>query len=347
LEWLGKQLPDWSERCPVAVTIAAGESPSFTGLVFADGKVSSQAITLVGPLNRLLKADLGREITHIVIAHHFGCPAPRWADEGIATLSSDEVERKRTETAMEGVLAKARGLIPLDRLFSYRDYPSDVTVFCAEAYSVTRFLVESSGRDVFLEFVSQGMRDGWAKAAKQHYGYGDLVQLETAWFHSMRHAQKTKDATKYDPNLVSIDADGKTHKYYTLVAKLVRAAPNRQADLILPKLIVTDGTHVRLFQKDGTWTLDRARDQDVRTASTVLEAKVTERPSGKVRLDLFVLDNDVKRTFDDDTLMIGNSVSTIREIEVGKELRTVLTDNGKGIPRIWLEFSVNEGVPKN
>jgi hypothetical protein len=171
--------------------------------------------------------------------------------------------------------------------------------------------------------------------------------LQTAWLHSVKDAQKTNDVAKYDPNLVSIDADGKTYKYYTLVAKLVRVGSNRGADLIIPELVLTDGTHVRLFQKDGTWTLDRARDQDVRTASTVLEVKLTERPSGKVRLDLFVQDNDIKKGFDDDTLVVGNNVSAIQEIKTGKELRIDLADNDKGLPRIWVDLSLNQGVPKN
>jgi RNA polymerase sigma factor (sigma-70 family) len=95
LEWLGQVIPPWSQPCPIQVQLAAGGSNSATSFEFADGKVTRQHMSLQGPLDRILKADLPHEITHVILAHHFGSPLPRWADEGAAILSADEVERDR------------------------------------------------------------------------------------------------------------------------------------------------------------------------------------------------------------------------------------------------------------
>ena len=47
---------------------------------------------ITGPKERLLNSVLPHEITHTVFAHYFKQPVPRWADEGGAVLSEDEIE---------------------------------------------------------------------------------------------------------------------------------------------------------------------------------------------------------------------------------------------------------------
>src|SRR5581483_441762 len=82
LEWLGRELPGWADRCPIRVRLTAGGSGGSTSFAFDQGKVLQQSMNLEGPLERLLEVDLPHEMTHVILAHHFGTPIPRWADEG-------------------------------------------------------------------------------------------------------------------------------------------------------------------------------------------------------------------------------------------------------------------------
>jgi hypothetical protein len=124
---------------------------------------------------------LPHEVTHTILAYYFGVPIPRWADEGAAVLAEDDYERERYDKLARQILDTPDRAIPLRRLFMLRDYPGDALALWAEGYSVTRFLVEQKDHGAFLQFVKQGMREDWDKAAEFHYNYANVEELERAW----------------------------------------------------------------------------------------------------------------------------------------------------------------------
>lgn len=193
LEWLGRELPAWPERCPIRVKLTVGGFSSATTFAFDNGKVLQQSMMVESSLDHILKVDLPHEMTHVVLAHHFGCPIPRWADEGAAILSSAEEERRLHEKALERVLSEPGRQIPLRRLFPQMEYPSDVMALYAEGCSVTRFLVEAKDRKTFLKFIAAGKQDGWDKAVKRYYGYPGVDELEEAWLRSVSKREKRKE----------------------------------------------------------------------------------------------------------------------------------------------------------
>ncbi len=179
--WLGRELAPWEPLCAVTVRLeaVAGSSSSFQ---FDAGRLRRLTMTLEGPADQLLGDLLPHEVTHAVLADHFGAPVPRWADEGAAMLSESEASQNRHAALMGRVRAKAARLIPLRRLLDLRDYPpADVDAFYAESFSLTRFLVRSRDRKTLLAFVADGPRVGWSLAVKRHYGYRDVDALEQAW----------------------------------------------------------------------------------------------------------------------------------------------------------------------
>ena len=97
IAWLGRELPAWPTRCPIKVKPTAGEAGGVTSFGFAGGKVADQVITVEGRVDRILASALPHEVTHTVLAAHFGGPMPRWADEGAALLSEDDREINRHE----------------------------------------------------------------------------------------------------------------------------------------------------------------------------------------------------------------------------------------------------------
>jgi hypothetical protein len=190
--WLGKELPAWSERCPLHVVITTNGSGGATTFAFDDGKVKSREMRLEGSLDRILASVLPHEVTHTILAEHFRAPVPRWADEGCAVLAEDMDEQLRHQALLPKMMKDNR-LIPLSRLVRMKSYPQDVTVLFTEGYSLTRFLVEKKDRKTFLEFVAQGMKDDtWNKAVKKYYDFDDMDALEDAWLtHVKKEAKET------------------------------------------------------------------------------------------------------------------------------------------------------------
>ena len=181
LQWLGSEMPAWGQPCPLRVTVTPNGSGGATSFAFDRGSILSQDMHIEGTLERLLSSVLPHEVTHTVFAYHFRQPVPRWADEGGSVLSEDELERSRHDRLVRQILNTRGRRIPLRRLFALKEYPNDVMALYAQGFSVSEFLVLRSSRPAFLNFVADGMKLGWDQAAKAHYGFGTVEQLEAAW----------------------------------------------------------------------------------------------------------------------------------------------------------------------
>lgn len=219
--WLGKPLPSWSQPCPVRLRITGGEAGGVTSFSFDQGRVTSQEMTLEGSPERILFSALPHEITHTIFAWHFGCPMPRWADEGACMLSEDIRELARQDDIINKLVSRQAHL-PLANLFVMEEYPNDLLGFYGQGYSVSRFLIEIGGRERFLKFVGDGARDGWDNSTRRHYNLPGTNELDRAWrsWHKVVASQR-------EP--------GQLHEQATLVAQ--PSKPNRienrnQSDVI-------------------------------------------------------------------------------------------------------------------
>jgi hypothetical protein len=192
IQWLGREMPTWPEKCPLHVKITMGGAGGATTFNFMNGQVS-QTMNIEGSLERVLASVLPHEVTHTVFAHYFRMPVPRWADEGGSVLSEDELERGRHDSMVRQILNSGRA-IPLRRLFSLQQYPREVGALYAEGFSVSNFLVNSSDRPTFLRFVAHGMQFGWDSAAQSYYRYPSVEQLEEGWLAHLRNTKHQPDA---------------------------------------------------------------------------------------------------------------------------------------------------------
>lgn len=197
LEWLGQEMPRWPSPCPLRVNVTMSGAKGATTFTFPEGQVN-QSMFIEGPLDRLRHSVLPHEVTHTVLAHHFRRPVPRWADEGGSVYSEDDLERSRHDRMCRDILNAGRGM-PLRRLFALKEYPSDVMVLYAQGYSVSKFLVESSDRQTFLNFVGHGMQWGWDDASKTYYRYRSVDEMEQAWLDSLRKSRATGVARNTNP----------------------------------------------------------------------------------------------------------------------------------------------------
>jgi hypothetical protein len=191
--WLGQEMPNWQQPCPLRVTVTMNGAGGATSFGFDRGRILSMDMHIEGPLDRLLQSVLPHEVTHTVFAHYYRTPVPRWADEGGSVLSEDELERNRHDQLVRQILNTPGRAIPLRRLFSLTEYPRDVMVLYAEGYSVTNYLVGLSSRPQFLAFIAQGMRGDWDGAVRAHYRFNNVEELEQAWLNNLRKTKQQRE----------------------------------------------------------------------------------------------------------------------------------------------------------
>lgn len=190
IDWIGREMPPWPEPCPLKVTVTVGGAGGATSFAFDRGRVLGQQMHIEGSLERLVNSVLPHEVTHTVFAFYFRQPVPRWADEGGAVLSEDDIERNRHDMLCRQILNSPGRAMPLRRLFALKDYPSDVMALYAQGFAVANFLVGNSSRPAFLAFVAQGMAQGWDAAVQAHYRYRSVEELEQAWLNHMRSTRR-------------------------------------------------------------------------------------------------------------------------------------------------------------
>jgi hypothetical protein len=197
-QWLGQEMPPWSRRCPLRVQITDRRAGGATTFTFgSDGNrpvVNSQHMDIHGPVRQLLNSVLPHEITHTVLAYHFGRPVPRWADEGGSVLSENDEERFSHDIRCRELLNGGRG-IRLRVLFRMTEYPDDMLVLYAQGYSITDYLVRrggdgQEGRAKLLQFLGYGMQgntpDTWNAAASRVYGIDGIDAMEAAWLDALK-----------------------------------------------------------------------------------------------------------------------------------------------------------------
>ena len=178
--WLGKPLPPWPAPCPIRVI--SGPNLAAQGLTTYNPRpVGDFQMEVVGTPQRILDSVLPHEVTHTVLATHFGRPLPRWADEGICTTVEHVSERKKHDQKLREYLSSRRG-IAMNRMFLMTEYPHDILPLYAQGYSVCRFLIAQKGPRQFIDFLQDYMRrPSWTANIKKHYQYDSLKELQDYW----------------------------------------------------------------------------------------------------------------------------------------------------------------------
>ncbi len=178
--WLGYELSPWQAPCPIKVV--AGPRLAAQGVTHYDIQpVRNFRMEVVGTPERILDSVLPHEVTHTILATHFGRPLPRWADEGVCTIVEHDAEKSKHEAHLRNFLRTERG-IAMNKLFLLREYPDDIHPMYAQGYSVCRFLIEQQGPRTFIQFLEKYIeRPSWTDAVREHYGYDSLAELQQYW----------------------------------------------------------------------------------------------------------------------------------------------------------------------
>ncbi len=187
LEWLGHELPPWRDPCPITATVSpqagAGGITSFS---FERGQPGAWTMSVQGSRERILDSVLPHEVTHTIFATHFGCPLPRWADEGACTTVEDISERRKHDGFLLKFLTTDRG-IPFNQMFVMDQYPQDILPLYSQGFSLARFLIDQGGRRKFVDYIEEGLKTkNWTATTRNRYGFTSLSNLQTTWLDWVR-----------------------------------------------------------------------------------------------------------------------------------------------------------------
>ncbi|MEQ8789650.1 MAG: hypothetical protein RIC55_25365 [Pirellulaceae bacterium] len=194
MEWLGKELPPWSQPCPVKVTarpdLGAGGATSF---MFDRGRPFGWTMNIQGSRERLVDSVIPHEVTHTIFATHFGRPLPRWADEGACTSIEAEVEKSKHKKLLIRFLTTGQG-IAFNRMFAMTEYPENILPLYSQGYSVARYLIAQGGKQRFVAYVGEGMQtNNWPGVTRKYYGFADLSELQVTWLDWVREGCPSLD----------------------------------------------------------------------------------------------------------------------------------------------------------
>lgn len=187
VEWLGHELPNWDQPCPITVRVSprlgAGGATSF---MFGNGKPYGWTMDIFGPEERVLDSVLPHEVTHTIFATHFGRPLPRWADEGACTTVEHHSERGKQERLLYQFLTTNRG-IAFNKMFAMTEYPRDILPLYSQGYALARYLIALKDKQTFVKYVGEGMdTKNWTAATKKYYGFHSLSDLQLSWLDWVR-----------------------------------------------------------------------------------------------------------------------------------------------------------------
>jgi hypothetical protein len=220
--WLGGELSG-DKRRPLHVVVIRSDDPvpppptgslivlyrrggpveSSSELTFAGGRLTRPWIHLAGPLEDVLENDLPREMTHVVLAAHFGKPLPRWAADGAARLAESAASQAKYDVCCRAMLTDGTAF-HRSWMFKCHGDTGNRYHIVAESHSVTRFLLTRKAvlktpvtgdvphlaelfrnparpEAAFLAFAQLGAEGDWDKAAKVVYGFDGVAALENAW----------------------------------------------------------------------------------------------------------------------------------------------------------------------
>jgi len=193
-KWLGSPPKEaWRPRCEIRVYPNAEAYAKGTGRDIstpAHSSIASDGRRIVGRRidcrqddPHFVRSILPHELTHVIV-HPLFLPgkAPRWADEGMATVAEHAEKRGRYEVVLRRALA-ANGTIPLSDLLRMRDYPSGdrLNLFYAQSGSLVEFFLSRRGREDLLALARAEAGASFRKELARRYGIVGVESLTSLW----------------------------------------------------------------------------------------------------------------------------------------------------------------------
>lgn len=261
IHWIGKELPNWPERCPLVVNDGPNKPASGeTKYSLVPGGVANFTMSVSGTPERIIDSVLPHEITHTVIASHLaklGKPIPRWADEGACTTVEHQSEKSKHDVMLVQYLREGRG-IAFNTLFALENYPPDLMPLYAQGYSLSCFLIAQGGPRQFVQFLEKGMdTKDWAATTEEFYHYPKLSKLQTAWNQWVGDGGGVVDNYTAEATGVLIAANAKNTPNNIALVNSVEATPTQLNMLSTP---MSNTLNKSMEPRSGSYYIDQFRN---------------------------------------------------------------------------------------
>jgi hypothetical protein len=181
IEWFGEELPPGIGRTTINVRFSPDRDSGLTWAVdHPDRKLHT--VYLFARPDESVGSTLAHEMAHVVLATQ--CPHPHrlpaWVEEGIAS-QYDNSARRQTRGNVLRFFASREDWPQVSGVVSSSNIPSEDTRSYAVAVSLTEMLLESGGKQTFLEFGRMAGRDGFQPAIARYYQVRDMAELQIRW----------------------------------------------------------------------------------------------------------------------------------------------------------------------
>jgi hypothetical protein len=192
-KWFGEQEEKWQPACEIFLHATTQEytretnkpanSPGHSTVTMEGDRVISRRIDLHCDEPTMMAQRLPHETTHVVLVGKFGDkPLPRWADEGLAVMAEPREQIERYLAKLQDC-RKARQLFYFNKMLEMQDYPEPrrVDAFYCESVSLVEFLIREKDAFTLTKFLRDGQHNGFEAAAKTHYGFASLNDMQQSW----------------------------------------------------------------------------------------------------------------------------------------------------------------------
>lgn len=207
-KWFGTPGEEWTPKCDIFLFNSAAEyvqqrkvaqgTPGHSRIECdrVSHKIVNRRVDLHCEGFGWLETVLPHEITHVVVATHYGSPqVPRWADEGIAVLAEPAGILEKHRANLLKCLKQGGGAFPVSELMELQNYPAAperISAFYAQSVALVEFLSKQKGPVAFGQFLRDAGQVGYKTALTQHYGFQDYADLQNRW---VQHVQATLTPT--------------------------------------------------------------------------------------------------------------------------------------------------------
>jgi len=190
-KWFENQQEDWDPKCAIIVYQTLEEhnrlagyindSSGYVSITF-DGARVLRSINLRCDVEKMVEVVVPHETTHAAMAGRFGTFAvPRWFDEGAAVLSEPKEQINLHYKALAN-LKKKGSFFSLRDIMKMKEYPAakHTELFYAQSVVLTEFLYKERGAKTLVQFVKDGLVEGYHVALERHYQWS-FTDLEANW----------------------------------------------------------------------------------------------------------------------------------------------------------------------
>ena len=184
-------------------------------------------------------------------------------------------------------LTTSRG-IPFNRMFTMKQYPSDILPLYAQGYSLAKYLIFQKGRRHFLNYIDRGMTydeqgagiAGWNRATKEFYGFEDLSDLQVSWVTWVRDGSDQTAATQLAKNTPDKRSTEIEPPQQTFTAATPRQ-PTRSTGQVR-SLLDTDTAKVAFANSNDSWYASQMRGDATARAAGRAQTIKTRKASAMI-----------------------------------------------------------------